>query len=385
MSEERGMQPDIAMLRMKVAINHFKRLLLGDLHLPAVHQKSATFDELGRKCRDVDIAERTWKSWFANPPIVPRIGTIQTLDELASCAIRVTSRRGCEEKALPSEFFSQMVHGGLVSEMMKASKSKYPLIALRDRAESYTPISALHLHLDAIEVSALSRGYGKIPWHTVKRVGAERILSILTERWRPRQGAVFKELTSDLRLEWEAADDARKSEIRAVWDRFRPPLFLAQMNAHAKPEWRLTGIDHDVSPLHIYKLLFALAADSKFLRSDRLVAWALDLSTAALAMHALAWTDRYATFDSIPMADELIYWIALDEILFGSESLDADNTEIIRAMERLDARWTDEAFGTFSKARETYHSQLVELGISPGEVREAAMQATVIHPIECRA
>ncbi len=371
---------DIATLRMKVAVNHFKHLLLGDLHISAVHQETDLFKKLAPRCRDVNIAGKTWKSWFEEPQIIPRIKTIQTLDALASCAIRVVSKRDGEEKALPSAFFGQLVHGGLVKKMMQASKSKHPLIALRDRAESYKPISQLHLHLDAIEVGGLSEGYGDISWETVKRVGAERIQNILNERWGPRHGTVYSEFTSDLSLEWAEADADRRAEIRKSYARFKPDLFENALNQMPHPAWSKTGIDADVSSTHIYKALFSLAADAHFLKADRLVTWSLDLATAALAMHALAWSDGYTTFDDL-MPDELIYWIAFEEIFFGLEPLDASNTEIIRAMSQLDAEWIEETFSIFTRARKIYQCQLTELGVTANGVLDTAMLATKVHPI----
>ncbi|BCK86793.1 hypothetical protein MIZ01_0559 [Sideroxyarcus emersonii] len=368
------------MLRMKVAVNHFKHLLLGDLHVAAVHQETEVFKKLAPRCRDVNIAEKTWKSWFEEPQIIPRLKTIRTLDALASCAIRVVSERDGEEKALPSGFFGQLVHGGLVKRMMQASKSKHPLIALRDRAESYKPISPLHLHLDAIEVDALSEGYGDISWETVKRVGAERILSILAERWGPRHGTAYLEFSSDLSLDWEAADADRRAEIRKGYARFKPDLFENALNQVPHPAWARTGIGADVSSTHIYKALFSLAADTRFLKADRLVTWSLDLATAALAMHALAWSDRYTTFDDL-MPDELIYWIAFEEIFFTSEPLDASNTEIVRAISQLDAEWTEETFSIFNRAREIYQCQLAELGLTANEVLGTAMLAVEAHPL----
>lgn len=373
---------DIAALRMKVAVNHFKHLLLGDLHVEAVHQETDVSNKLAPKCRDVKISDKTWKSWFADPQVIPRIETVRKLDGLALCAIRVVSPRSGEERSLPPDFFVELVHGGLVSEMMRASKSKHPLIALRDRAESYKPISPLHLHLDAIEVGALSEGYGDIPWETVKRVGAERIQNLLTDRWGPRHGTVYSEFTSDLRLEWESSDSERRAEIRRNYARFKPDLFENALNQAPHPAWEKTGIGADVSPTHLYKALFSMASDARFLKADRLVAWSLDLATAALAMHAFAWSDRYTTFDDL-MPDELIYWIAFAEIFFSSEPLDAGNTEIIRAMSQLDAEWNEESFSIFRRAKEIYQEQLIQIGIAEIEVFDTAMLATKVHPIRC--
>lgn len=374
---------DIATLRMKVAINYFKHLLLGDLHEPGAHQESTTSNELGLRCKNVEITDKTWKSWFANPQIIPRIGKIQVLDDLASSAIRVTSGRDSKERPLPSGFFSQLVHGGLTSEMKRSSKSKYPLIVLKDRAESYMPISALHLHVDAIEVSALSEGHGEISWETVKGIGAERILRILTDRWGPRCGSVYSELSSDLQLAWSVASPEERTVIRKNLARFKPDPFDTIFNAKAFPNWSITGTEADIASQHIYKALFSLAADAKFLVSDRLAAWSLDLATAALAMHALKLDTRSATLIQL-IPDELVFWCALEDLMFSNEPIDEDSSDFVGAMSKCNAVWGEQSFETFLRARNTYHSELQQVGISVSEVANIVKQATRFHASKYR-
>lgn len=370
----------IAILRHKIAINLFKQLLLRDLNLLGDSQAVTVIKELKKDGRVIQLTSATWKKWFEKPTIIPKITKSQVMDVLAERHIRMPSKDESLEVKLPTEFFTSLVHGGLLAEMLKASKSKQPLVSLRVKAESYTPCSALHLHLDAIEVSALSEGHGNIPWETVKRIGAVRILSILTERWGPRHGTVYAEFCSDLSLEWAEADADRRVEIRKGYARFKPDLFENALNQAPHPAWSKTGVGADVSSIHIYKALFSLAADAHFLKADRLVSWSLDLATAALAMHALAWSDRYTTFDDL-MPDELIYWIAFEEIFFTSEPLDASNTEIVRAMLQLDAEWVEETFSIFTRAREIYQCQLAEFGVTANEVLDIAMLATKVHPL----
>ena len=375
---------DNATLRMTVAVNHFKHLLLGDLHRPGMHQVTEVFNKLEACDKTEGITNKTWKSWFEPPQIIPRIETIRRLDRLAECAVRTASMRDSEATKLPSEFYEQLVHGGLVNSMMKASKSKHPLIALRDRAENYHPISALHLHIDAIEICALAEGYGDIPWETVVQIGAERILKLLTNRWGPRQGTVFSELSSDLRLQWNAASPEERIEIRKGFARFRPNPFESSLNARAIPNWQLAGVEADVSPLHIYKALFSLAADASYLVADRLAAWSLDLATSALAMHALAWTDRYNTFDE-SISDEMIFWCALDDLFFTQELFNLDKQNFVGAMSRCNAEWSKDSCIKFFLARKLYRTELRDLGITRKDVISIAMQSTSAHPLVYRA
>lgn len=372
------------MLRFKVATNHFKQLLLGDLHLPGKAQEVALFEEL-QKCNTVvGITSRSWSDWFANPNIIPKVGKVKTLDKLASSKVQLISRNCFKDKTQLQNYFLNMIHGGLVSEMLQSSKSKHPLTALKARADNYLPDSTLHLHLDAIEICALSDGYGDIPWETVKQVGAERILKLLTNRWGPRKGTVFSELTSDLQLKWDAASPVERIEIRKSIARFKPDLFERNLVARAIPDWNITGIEADASPLHIYKVLFSLAADTKFLVADRLEIWSLDLATAALAMHALAWSDRYTTFDQ-PISDELIFWCAFDDLFFSQEAIDSDNQDFVGAMTRCNAEWSMDSFEVFLQARNIYQNELKDLGISENDVISTAMQATSVHPLIYKA
>lgn len=367
-------KPSIALLRLKFATNHFKRMMLGDLHVPGKAQTSTVFEALTGKAGENALTDRTWQSWFSNSPRVPKQEKIKTLDTLAA-----SMNRGRPEEVLPVNIYSEMVHGGLTHYLLAPSKSKHPLDTLLARANNYQPLSPLHLHMDALEIDALIDGFGEdVPWTAVKAIGAQRILELLAERWGPRHGSVYSGFSSNLSLRWEAATPEERSKLREFYARFKPDLFEYFLNAKASPNWSQIGVDADVSPLHIYKVLFALAADAEFLVADRLVTWALDLATAALAMHALAWADRYTTF-GLHITDELIFWAAFDGLLFNSEPLEPDNRELVAAMTRCSAEWNLAAVETFLRARETYHSELSELGVSVNEVFAVAMQATKVH------
>lgn len=375
-------QSSTAMLRLKVATNYFKRMLLGDLHIAGKAQTSTVFKALAKKLEENVLSDRTWSSWFSNTLKIPKREKIKVLDTLAALSLRVNKINGLvkSEDALPAGTFSEMVHGGLVNHMMAPTKSKNPLYTLAERAENYHPLSALHLHLDAIEIGALSDGFADVPWTTVKAIGAQRILTILAGRWGPRYGSVYSELSSDLRLEWEAADTEKRSQLRDAYARFKPDRFNEVLNGKASPDWNRIGVNDDVSAEHIYKVLFALAADTDFLVADRLDAWFIDLATSALAMHALGWADRYNIF-GFHITEEMIFWGAFDEVLFGSELPESNNRELFAAMTRCNAEWTEASFEMFLRAREMYQATLIEFGVSAHEVISVAMHATKIHPL----
>lgn len=353
---------------------------MGDVHVPGKAQALTVFEEINGKPGENELTDRTWQSWFSKTPRVPKLEKIKILDKLADSAIRVRAIRSLHERALPTGTFSELIHGGLAHHMLAPTKSKQPLNALLVRAENYQPLSPLHLHLDAIEIDALSDGFEDVPWDKVKGIGAQRILKLLAERWGPRNGSVYSEISSRFLLEAAVANSEERSKLLESYAR-NPSLFEYHMFSNANPNWGKTGVDADVPPLHIYKVLFALAADTEFLVADRLSTWSLDLATAALATHALAWSDRYTTF-APPYGNILIFWRAFNKLLFNTESLEPDNMELNSAMARCSAEWDIATFETFLSARKIYHSELTELGVSVNEVFTAAMQATTVHPLE---
>jgi hypothetical protein len=383
MNENDEFKPSIAGLRLKVATNLFKMRLLGDLHVPQKAQTSTVFEALTGSLGEDSLTERTWQAWFSNTHRVPKIDKIKYLDTLASSVTQDRAKDGFAEEALPVSTFSDLIHGGLLHHMLAPSKSKQPLHMLMARASDYQPVSPLHLHLDAIEIEALVDGYGDIPWVAVKAIGASRIMELLDERWGPRHGSIYKG-PSNLRLKWEAASPEDRVKITQSYASINPDFLEYMLNAKVNINWNLTGVDMDVSPLHIYKVLFALAADTEFLIAKRLEDWSLDLATSALAMHSLAWSDRYTTFGAT-VTNEMIFWAAFHELLFNPESFELDNVYLNDAMARCNADWSIGAVEKFLRARNIYHSRLTELGLSVNEIADAAMYATTVYRLEYSA
>lgn len=366
-------------LRLRVAINHFKRLLLGDEHVPGKPQTSSVFDSLAERGVIWSLSDRTWQNWFLDSTCSPQPKKIEMLDQgAASCMAQQLHGKANEE--VVSSAFREMVTGGLVHALLAPTRAKrlWPVVVAR--AIDYEPISPLHLHLDAIEVASLAEGYGDLSWQAMKSIASQRILEIIDSRWNPRSGSVFSSLSSNLALEWDAAGDEERQRIRKSYGTFKPDLFPRFMNEKPRPDWIRMGIKPDISSNHIYKLLFTLAVDSKFLRADRFEAWFLDLATAALAMYSLAWTDRYTTF-GITLEDERTFWDAFDQLLFGHEELEFDQFDIGLAMVRCDADWDAEACKTLLRARERYQAELSALGVTPEAVMAVATRGADAHPL----
>lgn len=272
-------------MRLTAAVNLFKQNLLGDLHVPGEHQVSAVFEAIG----DCPLTEKTWKSWFSESPLVPKIEKIKLLDALAESVRQSHGKRQIESKP-PSEAgqLSDLVHRGLLRQLLAPSKAKRVLPILTARSAGYKPRSPLHLHFDAIDVDSPLDGFGDLPSAVVKKIAAQRILELLADRWGPRGGSIYSELSSDLKLEWDAATATDRKVIRRRWSNFKPDLFDFFMKETPLPYWKVIGVEADVSPLHIYKVLYSMSASPGFLVADRLASWSWDLATSAFAMHALA-------------------------------------------------------------------------------------------------
>lgn len=363
----------IGQLRLRFAINRFKHLLLGDIHDPGKPQTDSVLDELGKWVKEEDLpwTERTWQQWFLQTPNIPKLGKIESLDQIAG--ILKINAVGDFGNMNSKKTFSEMVHGGLLRSMLMPTKAKNVLNALYERANSYEPISPLHLHLDAIEVAAWTKHFKKIPWFEVTSVAAGRIMQLLAERWSPRHGNIYAQLSSDIQLQCEAASPDEKRHMLESYSRLLRVKNDQLLQPGAKPDWRKLGCNEDIAPAHIYKLLFGMAAEPNFLVSDRFDSWFLDMATAALAMHAMAWIDRYDIMGN--MTDEKIYWGGFDEIFFAEDPLESDGWGIKDAMTLCQADWHPVSFSLFSKAREKYRELIEDGGLSVPEIMFVAMAA----------
>lgn len=381
MPESNETTADVKRLRFIFAINHFKSLVLGDTHIAGKHQSGSVLEAIAPLFAAEPFSDRAWEKWFSGSKTTnPQEGTINALDEVAAHFIYRDQPLQLRQEVASKGFFRELVRGGLLSNMTARTKSKDSLNTLIARANSYQPLTPIHLHFDAIEVAAWGAGFQDVPWDFVTKVAAQRIQEILAQRWSPRQGRLYAEFSSDFRHRWDAADEEERAKIKASHAGVRPNPFDRLMAPGARPDWSKVGCDADIAPSHIYKLLFALPADPQFLAADRLEAWALDLATASLAMHAMAWADRYSTMGH-RIYDEKLFWIAFDRIYLDPQPVDHDGRELRAAMERCRASWSRGSVGRFNEARQFYHNLLSEGGISPQEVRRCAMAAAEKHPL----
>lgn len=370
---------EIKRLRFQVAINMFKRYLLRSRHVPGKAQVPAVFRTLEGLGGKTPVTPRTWQEWFSRKQPVPKPGKMNALDDLAASAIRVPEGRDRELQSLPTGMFREMVGGGLVSAMLAPTEAKRVAPLLKERADKYVPLTTWHLHLDALEVETIVDGFEDVTWEVVKAIAATRILELLNDLWGPRRGAAYDGFPSSFRLKWEAADSAQREAIRASHSEFNPLIFDYYMNRVVYPDWQRAGVEDDAPAIHIHKTLFSMAADTEFLVADRLLEWSMGLATAALAMHALAWTNRYKTF-GFRVSAEKLFWGAFDAILFGTESGEVVERDVVNAMKWCNAQWSEESFVLLLKAGEIYRSEMTALGISLNDVKSASAKAQRVHP-----
>lgn len=367
-------------VRFIAARNHFKSMVLQGFHIANDPQTISLLRELA----DMDslIADRTWQSWFASRPPLPQPSKIRCLDQyiaqLKTCGQVKRTKSICPE--FRDGYFCELIHGGLMSQLLAPTEASEPVHTLIRRAQEYQPMSPLHLHFDAIDVAGWHQNFGGIPWSVVTAIASDRILQLLDDRWSPRAGEVYAGFSSDLSLKWAAADELQRGEIRHSMSKMRPDPFELWMKCGASPDWQRTGVSSDFPYEHVYKLLFALAADPDFLVEDRLSAWSLDLATSALAMHALAWTNRYKTM-ALGMPPELQYWVAFHEIFFNPDISEVDHQSIACVMENWPAAWSQGSATVLVNARNAYAALFDDLGLEPGHACAGLLKTRVERPL----
>ena len=378
MRENHGHLIDSQKIRFIAALNHFKSMVLQGAHIPNDPQTNALLHEDMKGL----IADRTWQSWFAPQPPVPHLSRIRRLDQYVAqinkCGDVKRTKSICPE--FRDGYFCELVHGGLMSQLMAPTEASEPIHTLMRRAQEYLPMSPLHLHFDAIDVAGWSQDFSGIPWSVVAAIASDRILQLLDDRWSPRSGEVYAGFSSDFSLKWAKADELEREEIWRSVARMKPNLFDHRMKPGASPDWSLLGVSPDIPHEHVYKLLFALAADPDFLVEDRLAAWSLDLATSALAMHALAWTDRYKTM-ALGMPPELQYWAAFHEIFFNPDISEIDHWSIDSVMECWPADWSEGSVRVLENARDAYAALLDDLGLEPGHACAGLLKTRVERPL----
>lgn len=364
MREKHSLLLECQKIRFKAARNRFKHMVMQGDHVANKPQTVSLLNELASM--DSLISDSAWKSWFGSDYSLPQPGKVSSLDQYIKQIIKGGKAKQIETicPEFRDGYFSELVYGGLMSQLLAPTEASQPIHTLMRRALEYQPVSPLHLYFDAVDAAGWEQDFGAIPWSVVAAIAADRILQLLDDRWSPRSGEVYAGFSSNFSLEWEKADEVRREEIRLSEAKMKPNLFESRMKCGASPDWKLLGISPDIPHKHVYKLLFALAADPDFLVEDRLSAWSLDLATSALAMHAMAWPDRYKTMvRGVP--PELQYWVAFHQVFFNPDAMEIDYRSIASVMESWPADWSQGSVAVLLNARDAYVNLLGDLGLNP--------------------
>lgn len=329
-------------------------------------------DAIAKVLETSTLDPRTWRNWFKSKPPRARSDAIACLDR---CAAELQMPHS---KCL--NFYQELITGGFVRRLLAPTKSTSPETALWQRAREYVPISSLHLHFDAMEVAALAVGNGSADWETLKTIAAERVMEILHSLWNPRTGTIYSTFSSDLALDCEVSSGAEHAEIRPVLERFSSAMFDAWMSKPPKPNFEAMSEQRDLSATQVHRILLALAADTDFLRADRMNAWSIDLASAAFALHALAWVHRYEMFVH-HIEPETIYLDALQSLLYREGGKEDQLEFLSRAHHFGRFMWTSASYEKLICAKSNYHALLSSLGVSSALMSVVGMSCESVHPI----
>ena len=356
--------------RVSAGIHHFKSLVLGGLSVPGIPQWTSVSERIQWLDDRGDIDERTWDSWFLKVPAIPQSRSIELLNCLAQ---RVRAQRDLPgEQGWDTTAFSELMLGGLMRSLKMRIRSQNPRQILLFRASDYLAPSALGRHFDAVDAAAWCSDTHGVSSATIKTFAAHAILASLECRWGRPDGRVYRELPSPLNRRWQRASASERKKIRETYARTCPDLFDMFLSQGDCPDWDLAGV-RTATPA--WETLFALAADSTFLRhEDVLVKWALDLVTAGFAEHALALSDPNRCYSG-RMSREFLIASATYQCFFSTGEKLVDDRLIRAAMSLTDARWTDEAFEVLRRARGAYLELLCESHVSPAELWVLASSA----------
>lgn len=362
--------------RLKIAVNLFKRSVLEDLHVPNKPQSISLFSRLEEIDSYTILTDRTWQSWFTDKVVIPKRGKMRELEKLTDIL-----KIKCDSIYLTYNY-EDLVLGGLLKKYLD---SKHSDAALDNYfQEKNRKISSLQLFLDAIELSTLKTGLLDYSWEKTTRILGHKILHALYLRWSPRNGYIYNHLPSDLKMEWDEAGADRREKLKKNYERFAVNLFEHAFNSHPNPQQFSSGFFIDEPYQQFYKYLLSLADNPDFLKGYRLKVWALDLATAAFAMHAVAWTERHKTF-GVNTTQEGIYWSAFYGLFIDSEFFEEDNSSLELALIDSCGIYNSRQIELLKLAVLVYQNELFELGTSTKEISSYVMQIRHNHPMVFKA
>ncbi len=366
-------------LRLRAGVNHFKHMVLGQAHVANEPQAALVMDRVPQGLGIRGLDSRTWSSWFADPLPNPRPSAVDCVD--------LWVEKGGFERAYgfrdQRHFYRELITQGLGNVLLKPLKSRDPEMAARVRVAEYVPASALHLHLDAIEIVGLSSCNGAVSCETLQVMGAERIMQLLHDRWNVRSGWIYPLLSSDLALHLSQVSEEEGAELKRTLDQFKPSAFGPLLKKTPFPVLCAFADQRDLGPSQVHQTLLAIAGDGSFLQGDRMEAWCIDLASSCLALHAQTWANRPVR-NARRIESETIYLAALEALLFAELNED-DLGELIgqvNVVGRFD--WSADVYDTLVRAREHYHQLLRLYGLTTHDVWGEALRNESLRPCVIR-
>lgn len=321
------------------------------------------------------LTEETVESWAKPNPPKPSGAKLRELDRLLSCDLTALSRDCVELDDDRLGFYESMVRGGLLARMGVKGDGVATLDRARSRSLGYRPISALHLHLDAIELCAWSgQQFKEEKWAQYKALAATRILELLFDRWNARTGAMYTAVPEQAQGVDQSSVSKRLIE--------QSPLFEGVLSRLAsRPAAKYLSPFEQTSPLQVQNILLNLSKDRQFLRGSRLDAWALDFVTAGLAQFALAWCDRYQTLGSGTLREEMHCWAGVQSAFFTEDDLPTVMWRF--GLEHPDALTAADVkdYQRLRDARRSYQELLRMHGVRSEQVNALVSSQWMNHPI----
>lgn len=351
-------------VRLVVAANLLKSALLGEMNIQGNSQARTVVDQLYRLgISERVISTRSWERWLSRgsalvAPKLEKVGVMDEVHALMKMPLWLHPRG-----------FEKLVCGGLVRSLLAPTRANNVWPVIIERAAGYGPVSHFHLHLDALEILNLRGECLGVSATDVRRLAARRIFELLYDSWSPRGGKVFRGFRSDWRRRWDAADPEQRVEMKRQCESIKPNPIRRLMDEETSPDWRRAAVPLDLAEGHVYKLLFSIPADPRFLVGERLDRWAIDSVTALLALFSHCWADRYEKWIA-NMSPERAYFTALEAIFLGEEPIGEIRRELLCAMQWSDAQWSATSWEKFLKGRSAYAAFLTEIGLSVADVVE---------------
>lgn len=294
-------------------MNHFKKSVLDEReNVVGKAQEKLLISKLrpennpkiSSERNDLPPDARSWCSWYLEG-VTPKKTKIVLLDNLLN---------QLESPEKPSRFLEEMAFGGLVACMTHEFNAKNIEGALKARADTYKPVSPIHLLLDAIEIVLREMEFNNIFETQLRDVATKRIQFLLHEKWNPRTGSFYKKTFRSL----DSVDFSQCSNSLDSHLNFKPSLSSLGLTLQHSPTW--INVPKDIAPDHIHRILMSLSADKAFIFDNRALDWAMDMLTAILVLFSRAWMNRYSVFgrELSPEARDLA---AFDAVFIEQEAL----------------------------------------------------------------